>query len=78
MTERSQSHARCVQTFLDDRAAADAATTATLVGILAAALTGASLTASGARTLFALGRRREVLVVSTAAPAWTSNWCGCP
>jgi putative peptidoglycan lipid II flippase len=49
--------------------AADAATTATLVGILAAALTGASLTTSGARILFALGRRREILVVSTAALA---------
>jgi putative peptidoglycan lipid II flippase len=48
---------------------ADAATTATLVGILAAALTGASLTASGARVLFALGRRREVLAISSAAVA---------
>jgi putative peptidoglycan lipid II flippase len=49
--------------------ASDTVTTATLVGILAVALTGASLTASGARTLFALGRRREVLVVSAAALA---------
>lgn len=45
----------------------DAATTATLVAILAGALTGASLTASGARMLFALGRRREVLVISVGA-----------
>ena len=60
-----------VQIAFERRAftAADAATTATLVGILAVALTGASLTASGARTLFALGRRREVLVVSAAALA---------
>jgi putative peptidoglycan lipid II flippase len=49
--------------------AQDAATTATLVAILAAALTGASLVASSARTLFALGRRREVLVVSACALA---------
>ncbi len=60
-----------VQIAFERRAftAADTATTATLVGILAVALTGASLTASGARTLFALGRRREVLVVSAAALA---------
>ncbi len=45
----------------------DAATTATLVAILAGALTGASLTASGARMLFALARRREVLVISVGA-----------
>ena len=45
----------------------DAATTATLVAILAGALTGASLTASGARMLFALGRRREVLLISVGA-----------
>lgn len=58
-----------VQIAFERRAftAADTATTATLVGILAVALTGASLTASGARTLFALGRRRDVLVVSAAA-----------
>ena len=49
--------------------AEDAARTATLVGILAAALTGASLTANGARTLFALGRRREVLAISVGALA---------
>jgi putative peptidoglycan lipid II flippase len=49
--------------------AEDAATTATLVGILAAALTGASLTANGARMLFALGRRREVLAISVGALA---------
>ena len=47
--------------------ASDAATTATLVGILAAALTGASLTATAARVLFALRRRREVLVISIGA-----------
>ena len=60
-----------VQIAFERRAftAADTATTATLVGILAVALTGASLTASGARTLFALGRRREVLFVSAAALA---------
>jgi putative peptidoglycan lipid II flippase len=45
---------------------ADAAQTATLVGILAAALAGASLTAGAARTLFALDRRRDVLVISAA------------
>jgi peptidoglycan biosynthesis protein MviN/MurJ (putative lipid II flippase) len=49
--------------------AGDAGRTATLVAILAAALTGASLTANGARTLFALGRRREVLVISAGALA---------
>lgn len=60
-----------VQVAFERRAftAEDAATTATLVGILAAALTGASITADGARTLFALGRRREVLVVSVGALA---------
>ena len=60
-----------VQIAFERRAftADDAATTATLVGIFAAALTGASLTASGARTLFALGRRREVLVISAGALA---------
>jgi len=47
--------------------AADAGRTATLVAILGAALTGASLTASGARVLFALGRRRDVLLISVAA-----------
>jgi putative peptidoglycan lipid II flippase len=49
--------------------AEDAATTATLVAILAAALPGASLAASGARTLFALGRRRDVLAISVGALA---------
>ena len=60
-----------VQIAFERRAftADDTATTATLVGIFAVALTGASLTASGARTLFALGRRREVLVVSAGALA---------
>jgi peptidoglycan biosynthesis protein MviN/MurJ (putative lipid II flippase) len=47
----------------------DARRTATLVAILGAGLTGASLTASGARMLFALGRRREVLVISAGALA---------
>jgi peptidoglycan biosynthesis protein MviN/MurJ (putative lipid II flippase) len=47
--------------------AGDAGRTATLVAILGAGLTGASLTANGARTLFALGRRREVLLISAAA-----------
>jgi len=47
----------------------DAGRTATLVAILAAALTGASLTANGARTLFALGRRGEVLAISLGALA---------
>ena len=58
-----------VQIAFERRAftAEDAATTATLVAILAGALTGASLTASGARTLFALGRRRDVLAVSVGA-----------
>jgi peptidoglycan biosynthesis protein MviN/MurJ (putative lipid II flippase) len=60
-----------VQIAFERRAftAEDATTTATLVGILAAALVGASLTASGARTLFALGRRREVLAVAVGALA---------
>jgi putative peptidoglycan lipid II flippase len=49
--------------------AEDAATTATLVGILAAALTGASMAVSGARTLFALARRRDVLIISLAGLA---------
>jgi putative peptidoglycan lipid II flippase len=58
-----------VQIAFERRAftAEDAATTATLVAILAGALTGASLTASGARTLFALGRRRDVLAISVGA-----------
>jgi putative peptidoglycan lipid II flippase len=47
--------------------AEDAARTATLVAILAAGLTGASVTATGARTLFALGRRRDVLMISVGA-----------
>lgn len=47
--------------------AGDTGRTATLVAILAAALAGASATATGARTLFALGRRRAVLVISAGS-----------
>jgi putative peptidoglycan lipid II flippase len=58
-----------VQIAFERRAftAQDAATTATLVAILAAAITGASLSATAARTLFALRRRRDVLVISIGA-----------
>jgi putative peptidoglycan lipid II flippase len=60
-----------VQIAFERRAftAEDAATTATLVAILAAAVTGASLSATAARTLFALRRRRDVLAISIAALA---------
>jgi putative peptidoglycan lipid II flippase len=60
-----------VQIAFERRAftSSDAATTALLVGILATAVTGASLTATAARVLFALGRRREVLVISIGALA---------
>jgi peptidoglycan biosynthesis protein MviN/MurJ (putative lipid II flippase) len=47
----------------------DAGRTAMLVGILAGALVGTSATATAARTLFALGRRRVVFLISAGSVA---------
>ena len=49
--------------------AGDARETATLVAILAGSLAGVSAAATGAKTLFALGRRRLVLTISAASVA---------
>jgi len=49
--------------------AGDTGRTAMLVGILAGALVGTSATATAARTLFALGRRRVVFLISAGSVA---------